>query len=84
MDSQIYILILLIFAENGDATSECSDDNSPNDSMVQISEETILTALEASQLQLYDLDYTRPITIEIGANDHPHQDSSIILGKVNI
>lgn len=53
-----------------------------NENLGQISEETILTALESSQLQIYDVDYTRPITIEIGANDRPHQDNSIILGRL--
>lgn len=54
-------------------------DTSLNDSMVHISEETILTALQSSQLRTYDIDYTLPITIEIGAMDRPHQDSSILL-----
>lgn len=48
---------------------------------MQISEETILTALESTQVQIYDIDYTEPITIEIGASDRPHQDNSLILGK---
>lgn len=65
--------------EEGESLSEESNENSLNENIVQISEETILTALESSQLQLYDVDYTRPITIEIGANDRPQQDSSIIL-----
>lgn len=65
--------------EQGELLSEGSNENSLNENIVQISEETILTALESSQLQLYDVDYTRPMTIEIGANDRPQQDSSIIL-----
>ncbi|KAJ2949004.1 hypothetical protein O0L34_g5944 [Tuta absoluta] len=59
--------------------SETSSENSLNDNIVQISEDTILTALEASQVQMYDIDFTDPITIEIGATDRPHQDSSLIL-----
>lgn len=53
-----------------------------NDSdIIQINEETILNALEASNVHLFEIDYTNPVTIEIGATDRPHQDNSVILGK---
>ncbi|XP_026327350.1 ubiquitin carboxyl-terminal hydrolase calypso isoform X2 [Hyposmocoma kahamanoa] len=65
-------------AELGTAASESSD-NSLSDNIVQISEETILTALESTQVHMYDVEYTEPITIEIGAADRPHQDNSLIL-----
>lgn len=48
--------------------------------MVQISEENIMSALESAQVQMYDMDHTLPITIEIGATDRPQQDNSLILG----
>ncbi|KAM3965152.1 ubiquitin carboxyl-terminal hydrolase calypso [Aphomia sociella] len=50
-----------------------------NDNLGQISEENILCTLESAPVQLYDMDYTHPITIEIGAMDRPQQDNSIIL-----
>lgn len=82
MNTKRFIMFHYFFPEDGELLSECSNENSLNESIVQISEETILTALESSQLQIYDVDYTRPITIEIGANDRPQQDSSIILGNL--
>lgn len=77
-------MILFYFAaELGTAASESSD-NSLSDNIVQISEETILTALESTQVHMYDVEYTEPITIEIGAADRPHQDNSLILGNFYI
>ncbi|XP_049873866.1 ubiquitin carboxyl-terminal hydrolase calypso [Pectinophora gossypiella] len=58
---------------------EGNNENELNENIVQISEDTILTALDTSQVQMYNIDYTDPITIEIGALDRPHQDSSITL-----
>ncbi|XP_028163530.1 ubiquitin carboxyl-terminal hydrolase calypso [Ostrinia nubilalis] len=58
---------------------EGSNENSLNDSIAQLSEESILTGLESSEVQLFDLDFTQPITIEIGASDRPQQDNSLIL-----
>ncbi|XP_060803218.1 ubiquitin carboxyl-terminal hydrolase calypso [Amyelois transitella] len=51
------------------------------ENMVQISEENMLSSLESAQVQMYDLDYTQPITIEIGATDHPQQDNSLLLAN---
>lgn len=61
---------------------ERSHENCLNDSIAQLSEDSILTALESSEVQLFDIDYTQPITIEIGATDRPQQDNSLILGKM--
>ncbi|XP_053609017.1 ubiquitin carboxyl-terminal hydrolase calypso [Plodia interpunctella] len=51
------------------------------ENMVQISEENMLSSLESAQVQMYDLDYTQPITIEIGATDRPQQDNSLLLAS---
>lgn len=50
---------------------------------IQITEEAILNAIESSQALTFDIDYTHPITIEIGASDRPQQDNSLALGKYN-
>lgn len=68
------------FAEQGEIR-EGGNESSINDNIAQLSEESILTGLESSEVQLFDLDYTQPITIEIGATDRPQQDNSLILGK---
>ncbi|KAJ0176611.1 hypothetical protein K1T71_007790 [Dendrolimus kikuchii] len=54
-----------------------SNDNSSD--LIQINEETILNALDASNVNLFDIDYMNPVTIEIGATDRPHQDNSVVL-----
>lgn len=67
------------YNEQGELVLMANNESSMNPSIVKISEEAFLTALEASQIIMYDIDYTLPITIEIGATDRPQQDSSIIL-----
>ncbi|XP_072949261.1 ubiquitin carboxyl-terminal hydrolase calypso [Epargyreus clarus] len=60
-----------------DNISQDGSENSMNDSSVLITEEAIFNALEASEVQTYNIDFTQGITIEIGSSDRPHQDSSI-------
>ncbi|XP_013164736.1 PREDICTED: ubiquitin carboxyl-terminal hydrolase calypso isoform X2 [Papilio xuthus] len=64
--------------ELNDAASQVSSDSSLIDT-IQITEEAILNAIESSQAQTFDIDYTHPITIEIGASDRPQQDNSLAL-----
>ncbi|CAK1580277.1 unnamed protein product [Parnassius mnemosyne] len=63
---------------NEDTMSQMNNENSILDT-IQITEEAILNAIESSQTQTYDIDYTDPITIEIGASDRPQQDNSLAL-----
>lgn len=82
MINNLFKILWKYFSGQSELIASNDIDTSLNDSMVHISEETILTALQSSQLRTYDIDYTLPITIEIGAMDRPHQDSSILLGIV--
>lgn len=72
---------ILRFLEQGELVLVANNESSVNPNIVKINEETFLTALEASQTIMYDIDYTLPITIEIGATDRPQQDNSINLGN---
>ncbi|CAG5046077.1 unnamed protein product [Parnassius apollo] len=63
---------------NEDTMSQMNNESSILDT-IQITEEAILNAIESSQTQTYDIDYTDPITIEIGASDRPQQDNSLAL-----
>ncbi|XP_052741608.1 ubiquitin carboxyl-terminal hydrolase calypso [Bicyclus anynana] len=56
-----------------------SNHNEGNDNCIQISEEAILNALDASEVSSLDIDFTQSITIEIGATDRSHYDNSITL-----
>ncbi|XP_026761984.2 ubiquitin carboxyl-terminal hydrolase calypso [Galleria mellonella] len=67
------------YNEQGELIQTTTERPVINDNLGQISEENILCSLESAQVQLYDLDYTHPITIEIGATDRPQQDNSIVL-----
>ncbi|CAH0398339.1 unnamed protein product [Chilo suppressalis] len=67
-----------VFNEQGESSEE-NNEILLNDSIPQLSEESILTGLESSEVQMYDIDFTQPITIEIGATDRPQQDNSLIL-----
>lgn len=72
--------ILNIFTEQGELI-DGGNEHFLNDNIAQLSEESILSGLESSEVQIFDIDYTQPITIEIGATDRPQQDNSLILGK---
>ncbi|XP_059052870.1 ubiquitin carboxyl-terminal hydrolase calypso [Achroia grisella] len=67
------------YNEQGELVQSTNERPVMNDNLGQISEENILCSLESAQVQVYDMDYTLPITIEIGATDRPQQDNSIIL-----
>ncbi|XP_063363966.1 ubiquitin carboxyl-terminal hydrolase calypso [Cydia amplana] len=56
-----------------------SNESSLQDNEIEFSERTILLALEQAQSQLYDIDYTQPVYIEIGPTDRQNQDTSFIL-----
>ncbi|XP_041979402.1 ubiquitin carboxyl-terminal hydrolase calypso [Aricia agestis] len=50
-----------------------------NENSIQISEDAILNALDASEVETMDMDYTQPITIELGLLDSTQE--SIILAQ---
>ncbi|KAL4715909.1 hypothetical protein ACJJTC_013209 [Scirpophaga incertulas] len=68
----------ILAKRQGENPEECND-ILLNDAFPQLSEESILSGLESSEVQTYDIDFTQPVTIEIGATDRPQQDNSLIL-----
>lgn len=65
------------YNEHGPLISEGSNETSID--IIQTNEETILNALDISNVPMNDIDFTNPVTIEIGATDRPQQDNSVVL-----
>lgn len=52
-----------------------------NENSIQISEDAILNALDASEVSSLDLDFSKSITIEIGSTERAQFDNCLSLGK---
>lgn len=53
-----------------------------NENSIQISEDAILNALDASEVSSLDLDFSKSITIEIGSTERAQFDNCLNLGKL--
>ncbi|XP_045772734.1 ubiquitin carboxyl-terminal hydrolase calypso [Maniola jurtina] len=62
-----------------DSIPQSNHNDMGNDNCIQISEDAILNALDASEVSTLDIDFTQGITIEIGATDRAHYDDSLTL-----
>lgn len=71
--------IFPLISEHGEINSE-SNESSLQDNDIEFSERTIVMALEQAQSQLYEIDYTQPIYVEVGPTDRQQQEASFILG----
>lgn len=57
-----------------------------DEDLYQISEDTIICALESLMAEkaedlTFEIDFTQPITVEVGDSETQRQDSKVILGK---
>ncbi|CAH2229408.1 jg14867 [Pararge aegeria aegeria] len=62
-----------------DTISQSNHNEADIDNCIQISEDAILNALDASEVSSLDIDFTQAITIEIGATDRAQYDDSLTL-----
>lgn len=69
--------LLNSFLESGQLPEEPVLDN-----IIPASEQTILSTLDTAPIQMHEMDFTVPITIEIGAPERPIQDRSVILSML--
>ncbi|CAG9102419.1 hypothetical protein JYU34_005851 [Plutella xylostella] len=67
------------YNEQGELISTHGEESMIEDMDEQISEDTIISALEASEVHTFEVDFTVPMAIEIGTTDQEQQDSRIVL-----
>lgn len=76
-----YVLTLRILLFLDETISQNNSTDGITDNCIQISEDAILNALDASEVSSLDIDFTHSITIEIGSMERAQFDNSLSLGK---